>query len=83
MTGVQTCALPISGNRSISNMFIDLGQGVQLTDEQFEAEMTARREKLHYSKNDVVLGCPLCNGDPIRPVQPKRPATSAGSGNNQ
>ena len=72
-----------AGNRSISNMFIDLGQGVQLTDEQFEAEMTARREKLHYSKNDVVLGCPLCNGDPIRPVQPKRPATSAGSGNNQ
>ena len=54
-----------SGNRSISNMFIDLGQGIALTDEQFQAEMNQRREKLKLSKNDVVIGCPLCNGDPI------------------
>ena len=33
-----------AGNRSISNMFIDLGQGLALTDEQFYAEMAARRE---------------------------------------
>jgi hypothetical protein len=75
-----------AGNRSISNMFIDLGQGVALTDEQFEAEMKARRERLHLTKNDVVIGCPLCNGDPIRPQQMKRPSSSAGSGsgsNNQ
>ena len=58
-----------SGNRSISNMFIDLGQGVALTDEQFYAEMAKRREKLNLTPNDVVIGCPLCNGDPIAPPQ--------------
>jgi hypothetical protein len=49
-----------SGNRSIANMFIDLGQGVSLTDEQFQQEMADRRERLHLTKNDVVIGCPLC-----------------------
>lgn len=49
-----------SGNRSIANMFIDLGQGVSLTDEQFQQEMAERRQKLHLTKNDVVIGCPLC-----------------------
>jgi hypothetical protein len=49
-----------SGNRSVGNMFIDLGMGVGLTDEQFAAEMAARREKLRLTKNDVVIGCPLC-----------------------
>ena len=32
-----------SGNRSVANMFIDLGQGVALSDEQFQAEMIKRR----------------------------------------
>ena len=49
-----------SGNRSVANMFIDLGQRVSLTDEQFRAEMAHRREKLHLTKNDNVIGCPLC-----------------------
>jgi hypothetical protein len=49
-----------SGNRSVANMFIDLGQRVSLTDEQFQAEMAHRREKLHLTRNDVVIGCPLC-----------------------
>jgi hypothetical protein len=49
-----------SGNRSIANMFIDLGQGVSLTDDQFQEEMARRREKLHLTKNDDVIGCPLC-----------------------
>jgi hypothetical protein len=39
-------------------MFIDLGQGVALSDEQFQAEMAKRRET---SKGDVIIGCPLCN----------------------
>jgi hypothetical protein len=47
-----------SGNRSVANMFIDLGDGVALTDEQFEAEMVKRRQS---TKTDVVVGCPLCN----------------------
>jgi len=49
-----------SGNRSVANMFIDLGMRVALTDEQFQEEMARRREKLHLTKNDVVIGCPLC-----------------------
>ena len=50
-----------SGNRSVANMFIDLGNRVFLTDEQFQAEMAARREKLKLTRNSVVIGCPLCN----------------------
>jgi hypothetical protein len=41
-------------------MFIDLGNRVALTDEQFQEEMARRRERLHLTKNDVVIGCPLC-----------------------
>ena len=47
------------GRRSIANMFIDLGQGVALSDEQFQQEMTKRRQQ---SKEEVIIGCPLCNG---------------------
>jgi hypothetical protein len=47
-----------SGNRSVANMFIDLGQGVALTDEQFEQEMIKRRQS---AKGDIIIGCPLCN----------------------
>ncbi len=50
-----------SGNRSVANMFIDLGNRVFLTDEQFQAEMAARSEKLKLTRNSVVIGCPLCN----------------------
>jgi hypothetical protein len=49
-----------SGNRSVSNMFIDLGLRVRLTDEQFINEMAKRRETLNVGPNDHVLGCPLC-----------------------
>jgi hypothetical protein len=50
-----------SGNRSVANMFIDLGNRVALTDEQFQKEMAARREKLKLTRNSMVIGCPLCN----------------------
>ncbi len=49
-----------SGNRSVANMFIDLGERVGLTDEQFVEEMAERVEKLGLTKNDYVIGCPLC-----------------------
>ncbi len=49
-----------SGNRSVQNMFIDLGRRVALSDEQFAAEMQKRRERFHWTKNDQVIGCPLC-----------------------
>jgi hypothetical protein len=47
-----------SGNRSIANMFIDLGNRVFMTDEQFQEEMRARVAA--NPGKDVILGCPLC-----------------------
>ena len=56
-----------SGNRSVANMFIDLGQSVALTEEQFQAEMAKRRTARQMKKNDYFLDCPLC-GLPPPPV---------------
>ena len=47
-----------SGNRSVANMFIDLGNRVALTDEQFKAEMAQRVAS--NPGRDVYPGCPLC-----------------------
>ena len=66
-----------SGNRSVANMFIDLGMGLALTDEQFQAEMAKRREIMRQTQTDVMIGCPLCNVAPPRPTntttEPARP----------
>jgi mono/diheme cytochrome c family protein len=63
------------GRRSVSNMFIDLGYSVALTDEQFQAEMAKRRAKMK-SRNDYSIGCPLCWAPPF----PQNPtATSQGN----
>jgi len=59
-----------SGNRSIANMFIDLGQSVPLTDEEFQQEMADRRAKLGPNRPDVIIGCPLCNVIPPPPTRP-------------
>ena len=48
------------GRRSVANMFIDLGEGLALSDAEFEREMGDRRKRLGLTKNDVVIGCPLC-----------------------
>ena len=48
-----------SGNRSVANMFIDLGNRVSLTDDQFKAEMAVR--VAGSPGRDVYPGCPLCN----------------------
>ena len=48
------------GRRSVANMFINIGQGIALSDEQFEREMAERRERLQLTKNDYQIGCPLC-----------------------
>jgi hypothetical protein len=45
-------------------MFIDLGMGLTLTEEQFQAEMAKRREKMKQNQQDVFIGCPLCNVPP-------------------
>jgi hypothetical protein len=47
-----------SGNRSIANMFIDLGNRVYLTEEQFQEEM--RQRIAQNPGKDVIPGCPLC-----------------------
>jgi len=69
-----------SGNRSIANMFIDLGQRVTLTDQQFYDEMARRREKLKLTPNAVLIGCPLCAGGPMTPPRLKIPTASTGGG---
>jgi hypothetical protein len=59
-----------SGNRSITNMFIDLGHRVSLTDAQFVEEMALRRERLGLGPNDHVPGCPLCTANlPLIPEE--------------
>jgi len=56
-----------SGNRSVTNMFIDLGMRVKLTDDQFMAEMSQRRSVLNLGPNDHVIGCPLCLAPIVAP----------------
>lgn len=58
-----------SGNRSVTNMFIDLGIRVTMTEEQFFEEMAERRDKLNLGPNDHVVGCPLCLAPLVAPVQ--------------
>ncbi|MEX0619320.1 MAG: hypothetical protein WDZ76_06250 [Pseudohongiellaceae bacterium] len=57
-----------SGNRSVTNMFIDLGIKVAMTEEQFLEEMAERRERLDLGPNDHVIGCPLCGAPLVSPV---------------
>lgn len=57
-----------SGNRSVTNMFIDLGIRVTLTDDQFFEAMEERRESLNLGPNDHVIGCPLCLAPLVAPV---------------
>jgi hypothetical protein len=63
-----------SGNRSVANMFIDLGMGISLTDEQFYEEMMKRKEKMKQMQTDVYLGCPLCNV--AERLAPRRPTNT-------
>ncbi|MDH3205814.1 MAG: cytochrome c [Gemmatimonadota bacterium] len=66
-----------SGNRSVANMFIDLGIQLRLTDEQFVAEMAHRREVFDLDANDHVIGCPLCMAEiPLLPEMEEEPPTS-------
>lgn len=57
-----------SGNRSVTNMFIDLGMRVKMDDEQFFAEMEKRRSDLNIGPNDHVIGCPLCGAPLVAPM---------------
>ena len=60
-----------SGNRSVTNMFIDLGIRVTLTDDQFHEAMEERRQVLNLGPNDHVIGCPLCLAPIVAPIADK------------
>ncbi|PCH60080.1 MAG: hypothetical protein COC19_06375, partial [SAR86 cluster bacterium] len=57
-----------SGNRSVTNMFIDLGIRVTMDEEQFFDAMAQRRENLNLGPNDHVIGCPLCLAPLVAPM---------------
>jgi hypothetical protein len=42
----------------VANMFIDLGNRVAMSDEDFKAEMEKRVAE--HPGQDIYLGCPLC-----------------------
>jgi hypothetical protein len=67
-----------SGNRSVANMFIDLGMGLSLTDEQFREEMMKRHARMQQTQQDVFIGCPLCNVAPRLVPTPARNTTNDG-----
>jgi len=58
------------GHRSIDNMNILIMQGVALTDEQFQAEVSARRARLKLRPGEDAPGCPLCSFDKIPGLRP-------------
>jgi hypothetical protein len=65
------------GHRSIDNMNILIAQAVTLTDETFQEEIAARREKLKLKPGENVAGCPLCTYDKL---PAPRPATTTPPG---
>jgi hypothetical protein len=64
------------GHRSIDNMLILLAQGILLSDDKFQEEMTARRVQLHLAEGQTAIGCPLCGFAklPARPAPSQAPA---------
>ena len=66
------------GHRSIDNMNILIMQGVPLTDEQFQEEVAARRERLKLKPGEDAPGCPLCAFEKI-PAPPRAAARRASS----
>ncbi len=48
------------GHRSIDNMMINLGEGISLTDEEYQQELAERRAKLQLAEGQMVPGCPQC-----------------------
>ena len=57
------------GQRSVDQMFIHLGRGVYMTDEQFQQEVALRRERLGLSRGETVVGCPLCGLGDDQPAE--------------
>jgi mono/diheme cytochrome c family protein len=64
-----------SGHRSVDNMMINLMQAIALTDEQFDAELAKRRQRLGLKEGQTVIGCPMCGAapTPARTFGPQAP----------
>ena len=60
----------------MSKMFIDRGERGTLNGEEFVEAMAARVEKFNLTKNDYVIGCPLCLA--IVPTPPAKVAGDSG-----
>jgi mono/diheme cytochrome c family protein len=63
-----------SGHRSVDNMMINLMQAISLTDEQYEAELAKRRQRLGLKEGQTVPGCPQCG---VAPASARLPAGQA------
>ena len=72
-----------SGNRSVANMFIDLGKRVALTDEQFQEEMAKRREQLHLTQERQRHRLPAVHGQRRRPRRRRRSSSSNSSSSSR
>ena len=48
------------GHRSVDQMLLHLGRGIELSDEEFDLAMAERRKNLDLQPGQVVVGCPLC-----------------------
>jgi mono/diheme cytochrome c family protein len=48
------------GHRTVDNMMFNLGSGYSLTEEEFQQELAKRRQNLHLTAGQTVIGCPLC-----------------------
>ena len=48
------------GHRASDNMARLLAPAFILTDEEFQEEMSVRRDRLNLAEGETVLGCPLC-----------------------
>lgn len=71
-----------SGNRSLANMFIDLGERVTMSEEQFAEEVRHRVEKFNLTKNDYMIGCPLCLAVVNTPGPKATAVSDSGAGPN-
>ena len=58
------------GHRSIDNMAIMIAPTIVLSDEEFQQEMTKRRQTLNLAKGQAVLGCPLCGFEQLPSAAP-------------
>ncbi|MQA90852.1 MAG: hypothetical protein GEU90_11525 [Gemmatimonas sp.] len=67
-----------AGNRSVGNMFIDLGERVTMSEEQFVEEVKERVQTFGLTKNDYFIGCPLCLA--LVPTPGPKPSTMTDSG---